>query len=158
MRRVEKLLLTLLGAAMGTALAARPSFSGEWKLSVDKSNFGMAPAISSRTDKIVHDDPSLRITRAQTTAAGSGTSEFACTTDGKECNVSVTGATIKISGAFKWDDNALVFDGKGPYQGGELVTHEKWILSPDGMTITIQRRLSAPMGETDQTLVLEKQR
>ena len=157
MRNIEKLLIMLLGAAIGNALASGPSFNGEWRLNVGKSDFGMAPAISSRTDKIVHEDPNLRITRSQVTAAGSGTSEYACTTDGKECKVSISGAAIKISGAFKWVDNTLIFDGKGSYQGGDLVTHEKWTLSPDGATVTIQRRLSTSMGETDQTLVLAKQ-
>jgi len=157
MRIVQKVTIALLVAGVGTILAAVPDFSGEWKLNVDKSDFGMAPPISSRTDKIVHKDPNLRITRTQAIAAGSGTSDYTCTTDGKDCDISVTGAAIKVSGAFKWVDNALVFDGKGSYQGGDLITHEKWVLSADHAKITIERHLSTSLGETDQTLVLEKQ-
>jgi len=157
MRIVQKVTIALLVAGVGTILAAVPDFSGEWKLNVDKSDFGMAPPISSRTDKIVHKDPTLRITRTQAMAAGSGTSDYTCTTDGKDCDISVTGAAIKVSGAFKWVDNALVFDGKGSYQGGDLITHEKWVLSADHAKITIERHLSTSLGETDQTLVLEKQ-
>ncbi|MBZ5593761.1 MAG: hypothetical protein LAP39_16095 [Acidobacteriia bacterium] len=157
MRNVERLLIALLAAGLGTAIAAGPDLSGEWKLNVTKSDFGMAPPISGRTDKIVHKEPSLRITRAQETAAGAGTSEYSCTTDGKDCDISISGAAIKVSGAFKWVDNALTFDGKGVYNGGDLIIHEKWSLSPDHATITIQRHLSVSEGDTDQTLLLEKQ-
>jgi hypothetical protein len=158
MKSVGHGMILMLVAGLGTALAGRPNYSGEWKLNTDKSDFGMAPAVSNRTDKIVHKDPSLQITRAQTTPAGAGTSEYTCTTDGKECTVSITGAAIKLSGAsFKWVDDALIFDGKGIYNGGDLSIHEKWGLSPDGRTITIQRHLTVTVGEADQTLVLEKQ-
>lgn len=150
--------MVLLVAGLGTALAERSNFSGEWKLNADKCDFGMAPPVSNRTDKIVHKDPNLQITRAQTTAAGAGTIEYTCTTDGKECTVSITGAAIKLSAAsFKWVDDALTFDGKGTYNGGDLSIHEKWGLSPDGKALTIQRHLIVTAGEADQTLVLEKQ-
>jgi hypothetical protein len=150
--------IAMLVFGLGTAMAARPNYTGEWKLNTEKSDFGMAPPISQRTDKIVHNDPSLQITRAQTMAAGAGTSEYTCATDGKECTVSITGAAIKLSGAsFKWVDDALTFDGKGSYNGGDLSIHEKWVLSADGKTITIQRQLTVSEGEADQTLVLEKQ-
>jgi hypothetical protein len=118
----------------------------------------MAPPISQRTDNIIHNDPSLQITRTQTIATGAGTTEYTCTTDSKECTVSVTGAAIKLSAAsFKWVDGALTFDGKGTYNGGDLSIHEKWGLSPDGKTIAIQRQLTVSEGEVGQTLVLEKQ-
>jgi hypothetical protein len=157
MQRVFHVMIAMLAVGIGSALAAQLNYSGEWKLNADKSDFGMAPRISNRTDRIVHKDPSLQITRSQTTAAGSGTSEYTCTTDGRDCTISVTGAAIKISGAFKWADDALTFDGKGTYNGGDLIIHEKWSLSPDGKIITIQRHLTVPQGEADQTLVLEKQ-
>ena len=157
MQMIANFIIAILVVGLGTATAARPNFSGQWSLSVDKSDFGMAPAISSRTDKIVHKDPSLQITRTQTTGAGSGTSVYTCTTDGKDCINTVTGAAIKLSGAFKWLDDALTFDGKGTYNGGDLTVHETWGLSPDGKTLTIQRRLTVAEGGTQQTLVLEKQ-
>jgi hypothetical protein len=158
MQSFVHVMILMLVAGLGTALAERSNFSGEWKLNVDKSDFGMAPAVSNRTDKIVHKDPSLQITRAQTTAAGAGTSEYTCTTDGKECAVSITGGAVKLSGAaFKWVEDTLTFDGKGTYNGGDLSIHEKWALSPDGKALTIQRHLTVSVGEADQTLVLEKQ-
>jgi hypothetical protein len=157
MKSVAYVMISMLVLGLGTAIAAQPNYSGEWKLNAEKSDFGMAPPISNRTDKIVHNDPSLQITRAQTIAGGAGTSTYDCTTNGKDCAISVTGAAIKISGAFKWVDDALTFDGKGTYNGGDLTIHEKWGLSPDGKTITIQRQLTVSEGEAAQTLVLEKQ-
>jgi len=158
MKSFGHVMVLMLLAALGTALAERPNYGGEWKLNVEKSDFGTAPPLSNRTDKIVHKEPSLQITRSQATAAGAGTSEYTCTTDGKECNVSMTGGSVKLSSAaFKWVDDALTFDGKGVYNGGDLTIHEKWGLSPDGKTLTIQRHLTVTVGEADQTLVLEKQ-
>jgi hypothetical protein len=157
MKTAVHLMILILAVWVGTALSAQLNYTGDWKLNTDKSDFGMAPPISSRTDKIVHKDPSLQITRTQTTAAGTGTSEYACSTDGKDCTISVTGAALKVSGAFKWVDEGLTFDGKGTYNGGDLSIHEKWNLSPDGKIITIQRHLTVSEGQADQTLVLEKQ-
>jgi hypothetical protein len=157
MRTVEKVLIAMLGLGIGTAFAARPDFSGEWKLNTEKSEFGPAPAPSSRTDKIVHRDPSMKITRTQTLNGNQGTSELTCTTDGKDCDVAISGAAVKFSATFQWVDNVLTFDAKSTYNGGPLTIHEKWALSPDGKTITIQRHLTVSIGEVDQTLVLEKQ-
>lgn len=57
MQRVVNVLIAILVVGLGIATAARPNFSGQWNLNADKSDFGMAPAISNRTDKIVHKDP-----------------------------------------------------------------------------------------------------
>jgi hypothetical protein len=88
-----------LAAGFGGKYLITDDYSGN--LIANKSDFGMAPAISNRTDKIVHKDSSLQITRVQTTAAGSGTSEYTCTTDGKDCTISVTVAALKLAGAFQ---------------------------------------------------------
>ena len=157
MRTATRMLIATLAVGLGTAMAARPDFTGEWKLNAAKSDFGPAPAVSSRTDKIVQKGSSLKITRTQSTDAGQGTSELNCTTDGKDCDISVSGAALKISGAFKWVDDVLTFDAKGTYNGGDLKIQEKWGLSPDGKTLTIQRHLTVSEGEVDQTIVLEKQ-
>jgi hypothetical protein len=58
MQKVVHLTIALLAVGIGTALAAQLNYTGEWKLNAEKSDFGMAPPISSRTDKIVHKDPS----------------------------------------------------------------------------------------------------
>jgi hypothetical protein len=156
MTTTVRILIATLAFAIGTAMAARPDFTGEWKMNTAKSDFGPAPAPSSRTDKIVHKGSSLKITRSQVMQAGSGTAELNCTTDGKDCDVSLTGAAIKFTGAFKWVDDVLTFDAKGAYNGGDLTIHERWGLSPDGKAITIQRHLTVSEGEVDQTIVLEK--
>lgn len=156
MTQATRILIGTLTFAFGIALAARPDFSGEWKLNTSKSDFGPAPAPSSRMDKIVQSGATLKITRTQVTDAGSGTAELNCKTDGTACDITLTGAAVKFSGAFKWVDDQLTFDAKGTYNGGDLTIHEKWGLSPDGKTITILRHVSVAEGEVDQTLILEK--
>jgi hypothetical protein len=53
-------------------------------------------------------------------------------------------------------DDALNFDDKGTYNGGDLTIHENWGLSADCKSRGIQH-VAVAEGETDQTLVLEIQ-
>jgi hypothetical protein len=145
-----------LAAALSAACAdSKPDFSGDWKLNVGKSDFGPMPAPTSRTDKVDHKDPSLKFTSRQVGPQGEITREWSCTTDGKECSNTLFGNTWKSTA--KWDANNLVVESKGSFNGNDVQSKEKWTLSPDGKTITINRHLAGPMGEADQTIVFEKQ-
>ena len=42
--------------------AGKPDFSGEWKLNIDKSNFGPIPPPTSLTQTVDHKDPALNVT------------------------------------------------------------------------------------------------
>ena len=144
--------LTAVGLAAGAD--SRPNFSGEWKMNAAKSNFGPMPAPESRTDKIDHKDPSLKLTSTFTTPQGERTREWSCTTDGKECENAMGQVSFKSS--TKWDGGNLVVDSKGSFSNNEVQIKEKWSLSEDGKTLTIERHLSSSMGEGDQKIVLEK--
>ena len=53
--------LTLLTLALGLVQAqAKTDFSGTWKLNTGKSDFGPMPPPDSMTQKITHQDPSLK--------------------------------------------------------------------------------------------------
>jgi hypothetical protein len=95
--------------------------------------------------------------RTQQSQMGKGTTEFTCTTDGSKCQVVRTGPQVAVDGGFRWVSGVLTFEGKGSYNGGDLSVSERWSLSADGKTITIARHLAVSEGETDQTLILEKQ-
>ncbi len=139
------------------AADTKPDFSGQWKMNAEKSDFGPLPAPSSRTDKIEHKEPSLKMTRIQSSEQGETTSEWDCTTDGKECKVEIRGAPLRIKTTVRWDGDALAFDHKGSFNDMEVQIKEKWTLSEDRKVITIKRNLSSPQGEAEQTIVLEKQ-
>lgn len=145
-----------LAVVMASHADSKPNFSGEWKLNVDKSDFGPLPPPKSRTDKIDHKDQSLKIARTQTNQQGESTSELSCTTDGKECTGTIRGVPLTLKTTVEWDGSALVFDSKGTFNGRDVQIKGKWTLSADGKTITIARHLAGQEGETDQTIVLEK--
>jgi hypothetical protein len=77
------------------------------------------------------------------------------TTDGKECTNEFRGNPSKST--LKWDGDTLLFTTKGRFGDNEYTMTDKWQLSADGKTLTLNRHFSSAMGEGDQKLVLEKQ-
>jgi hypothetical protein len=51
----------------------------------------------------------------------------------------------------------LAIAGKAQFNGADVTLNDRWSLSADGKTLTIQRHVTSPMGETDRKIVLEKQ-
>jgi hypothetical protein len=149
------MLAGLLVLAASASAQTKPNFSGDWKLNVAKSNFGQMPAPSSLTQKIAHTDPSLNV---QTAMSGdfAFNSDFNFTTDGKECQ-NAMGDQFKMTSTVKWDGDILTFDSKMDFQGTAMTGVDKWSLSPDGKTLTVQRHFNGPMGEGDAVMVLDKQ-
>ncbi len=148
----------LVSGGATVAPADKPDFSGEWKLNLEKSDFGPLQSPKSRVDKISHKDPELKINRTQVSPMDqTNTSEWVCTTDDKECSNDIPGG-ITLKSTAKWDGETLVVVSKGTLpQQGDLTITDKWSLSKDGKTITIARLFSATMGEAEQTLILDKQ-
>jgi hypothetical protein len=148
-------LALLVVACAGVQASAKPNFSGTWKLNVSKSEFGPMPAPDSRTDKITHEDPTLKDTVSQTGQMGDTTADITYSTDGKETTNSIRGNEIKSTA--KWDGDILVIDSKGAFNGQDVTLNDHWSLSEDGKTLTITRHASTPIGDADQKVVLEKQ-
>lgn len=146
----------LLALTVFTVVAQQKTdFSGTWKLNVAKSDFGALPAPEGRTDVITHKDPSL--IDAVTAATAEGKQEYTAkyTTDGKEA-VNMIGPR-EIKSTIKWDGSSVVFMSKFQYGDADVVGENKWTLSADGKTLTMSIHYTSSMGETDQTLVYEKQ-
>ena len=154
MRRTGLILAGLLFLAASASAQTKPNFSGDWKLNIAKSNFGQMPAPASLTEKITHSDPSLKV-QTEMTGDFAFNSDFAYTTDGKESPNAA--GDFKITSTVKWDGDVLTFDSKMDFQGTAMSGVDKWSLSPDGKTITVQRHFSGPMGEGDAVIVLDKQ-
>jgi hypothetical protein len=156
MRQTGLILVGLLFLVAGAAAQGKPNFSGDWKLNASKSNFGQMPAPTSLTQKITHADPSLKVQTAQSGDFGDINSDFSFTTDGKECQNAV-GDMFKMTSTVKWDGDILLFDSKMDIQGNAMSGTDKWSLSPDGKTLTVQRHFVSPMGEGDAVIVMDKQ-
>jgi hypothetical protein len=149
--------LTLLTLAIGLVQAqAKADFSGTWKLNAGKSDFGPMPPPDSITEKIAHQDPSLKLNVATTGGMqGDMTYDVTYTTDGKECVNHV--ADNEFKSTLKWDGDELTIDTKGSFSGTDFTSKDRWSLSADGKTLTIARHISSAMGEADMKTVFEKQ-
>lgn len=133
----------------------KTDFSGTWKLNVAKSDFGVLPGPTSRTDVITHKDPSL--SDSVTAESAQGKQEYTAnyTTDGKEVVNKIGPREVKST--VKWAGSNLVLSSKFVYNDMDVTGEATWALSPDGKTLTINAHFNSPMGEADQKFVYEKQ-
>jgi hypothetical protein len=77
------------------------------------------------------------------------------TTDGSEtCNV-VNGNMVCSKA--RWDGPYLQIDSTSNYDGVDIRLRDRWSLSPDGRTLSIQRRFESAKRTSDQVIFLEKQ-
>jgi len=139
-----------------TAVAQqKPDFSGTWKLNVAKSEFGMLPPPTSRTDVVKHKEPSISVDVTQESAEGKQQYTVNYTTDGKEV-VNQMGPR-EVKSAAKWSDNTLTISSKFNYNGADVNAELSWTLSSDGKVRTVNIHYESAMGNTDQKFVFEKQ-
>jgi len=56
-----------------------------------------------------------------------------------------------------WNGPYLVIDSTSDYDGADIRLHDRWSLSRDGRSLTIQRRLESAKRNANQLIFLEKQ-
>ena len=155
---IRKLLLiaSLTALLLMTAFAQqKPDFSGTWKLNVAKSEFGVLPGPTSRTDVITHKDPSLSDSVTLENAEGKQEYTANYTTDGKEAVNKIGPREVKST--LKWAGSNLAVSSKFVYNDSDVTGESTWALSGDGKTLTFSIHYVSPLGEADQKLVFEKQ-
>lgn len=133
---------------------AKPNFTGDWKLNIEKSNFGPMPAPTSLSQKIQHDDPKMTVSSTQSSAQGDMSFDATYSTDGKE--TTNTMGPMEAKSVAKWEGDALAIETKLNAGGTDIVIKGKWTLSEDGKTITNSAHVVTPQGELDITYILEK--
>lgn len=134
---------------------AKPNFSGDWRLNAAKSDFGSVPAPEKMERKITHEDPSLKMITTQSGPQGEVTTELAYKTDGSPSTNKIRGR--EMTGVAQWEGDVLTISTKREVQGMEVTTDERWTLSPDGKTLTINTKAGTPNGEFKIKLVMDKQ-
>jgi hypothetical protein len=155
MKMSRWLILALLVLSAGVPFAqSKPNFSGEWTLVPAKSDFGMMPAPTSAVQKITHNEPQLKVVNTQTGEQGAMTMESSYTTDGQECVNA--GRMGEVKSKLKWDGSVLVVDSRMDFQGNAVTITNRWTLSEDGKTLTVNMHFASPMGEGDTRMVYEK--
>ncbi|HXM36459.1 MAG TPA: hypothetical protein VN920_14795 [Pyrinomonadaceae bacterium] len=138
-----------------TKPAGTPNFTGNWKVNIEKSDFGPSPTPQSMSYKIDHHEPSLKLISTRVEDGVEDTVNLSLTTDGKESSNPVRGNEVKSK--LKWEGSALWIESVTIVDGNTFGLKDKWTLSEDGKTITWLRRYTSPDGEADATYVLEKQ-
>ena len=138
-----------------TKPAATPNFTGNWKVNIEKSDFGPAPKPQSMSYKIDHRELSLKLISTRVDDGTEDTVSLSLTTDGKESSNPVRGNEVKSK--LKWEGAALWIESVTTVDGNTLGLKDKWVLSDDGKTLTWLRHYTTPDGEADATFVLEKQ-
>jgi hypothetical protein len=154
-RSTAALVAILCAGAMGLPAADKPDFSGEWTLNASKSDFGPMPAPEKMIRKVEHKDPDLKITTTTAAQGNERKNEAAYKTDGSESvNKSGSGESKSV---VKWEGANITIATKREIQGMTIEQNEKWTLSEDGKTLTIDGLLKAPQGELNLKMVMEKQ-
>ena len=148
----------LAAMSFGVSADTKPDFSGEWKLNIDKSNFGPMPPPESETRTIQHADPSLSVKSVRVGGMGDVTTDMKFTTDGKESvnNVKPPNGDIEIKTTMNWEGKTLVAKNKLQIQGMDITSEEHWDLSEDGKTLTMNQKISTPQGDFEASQVFDK--
>ncbi len=148
-----RLVLALLVAVL--AAWSAPDFSGSWKVNVGRSNFGAFPRPDKYTRMIDHKEPALKIEEAQASERGEWTAVMNLATDGKETKSEVRGNELKS--VSKWEGDVLVVKSKLNFNGTEVELSDRISLSEDKKTMMVQRKIEAPQGTMEQSMVFERQ-
>jgi hypothetical protein len=140
-------------SAIGGA-GCKSDFSGNWKLNVDKSNFGPVPPPTSMTLQVDHKDPVLKTVTNQNGMDGEYTINATYTTDGKESKNDFRG--VPASSTAKCDGAAMLVNTKLEVQGMAIEIKANWQLSADGKVMNQVAKIATPQGDFDLTQVLER--
>jgi len=144
----------LLLCCLTLVAADKPDFSGNWKLNVDKSDFGPMPKPEKADYTIIHKDPEMNVKSVAVGSMGEMTNEVKILTDGTEFTNTVRGQEVK--GTAKWEGKTLVVTQKLEIQGTAITFIQKWTLSDDGKSIVQEVNISTPQGEVAQKAILDK--
>jgi hypothetical protein len=153
-RVVAALFVGLLLCSPAVLAADKPDFSGNWKLNVEKSDFGPMPKPEKADYTIVHKDPEMNVKSVAVGSMGEMTNEVKILTDGTEFTNTIRGQEVK--GTAKWEGKTLVVTQKLEIQGTAITFIQKWTLSDDGKSIVQEVNISTPQGEVAQKAILDK--
>lgn len=135
----------------------KPDFSGRWKMSKGKSNFGSfhMPDIVVR---IIEDHgPAMNVHTVQTAGEKTSVADVTYFTDGSVTKNVINGRDAESKSY--WDGNALVVrtsmrNAKGLQE--QIV--DRWELSEDKQTLTTSSHIETDAGQADMKMVCDRQK
>ena len=156
-------MLLVIALSLVVALA-KPDFSGTWVMDRSRS-IGLPPGMN-QTMTVVQTGDRLDIETKLITAQGERVVKDAYTLDGKEAEFTPQGpqgpnGKGKRKGAWLPRGNSIVVNEDTITQGqnGQQVNSQltrKWILSPDGQTLTIDMYFDGPNGSFETKRIFIK--
>jgi hypothetical protein len=149
-------LIACVFLAAGTSGQKSPNFSGNWKMNLEKSQFGGMPRPDSVEYKIRHSGANLSFDFVQ----DGKTTHLDFITDGQERATESTPDAEVMTRVF-WAGPALTFESRvkarPAHQAEALRWTSRWQLSPDEKSYAMQRHFVTADGEVDQTLIFDRQ-
>lgn len=159
MRRLS-LLTTLLCLALAASAqtAAKPNFTGVWKMDPAKSDFGGISAPASAQYLIRQTGATVMLQYTQ----DGHTSRVDITPDGNE-RVTETAPDAETWTRAYWSDKVLVLDSRSkPLASSNrpvIQWTSRWALAPDRKVLTIQRRITVPGSDAvEQNVVFNREK
>jgi hypothetical protein len=136
-----------------TLYAQTPNLSGVWKANLEKSKLN-GPVPNSYLVIIDQQASKLEEITGMYGARGEQRASFTYNLDGKPSMNSFRGLPMRVQAS--WEGGTLVLDAKiaGPHPAS---VKEKYTLSSDGNTLTVDTVTTSDGKDHQQTLVLEKQ-
>jgi hypothetical protein len=150
-------LLSLVLCVGGLLLAqtpAKPDFSGNWRLNLQKSHLEV-PVPDSATFRVEHQEPKFKLTRTFVFGGKNDTISFELTTDGKEY-YRKDGNQESWTRMY-WQGNSLVLDSKIRINGKDGTNIVTYSLADNGRTFLAVERLRAPKFSHINHWVFDKQ-
>ncbi|HNY39828.1 MAG TPA: hypothetical protein PKJ41_05520 [Bryobacteraceae bacterium] len=155
----RRIVLGLMAMAVTALAAGKPDFTGTWKLDPSKSDFGQMTPPDKMERVIDHKDPAIKIKTIQSTPKGDRTTETEYTLDGKEQKQENPRGVVLYTP--KWEGDVVMIDSKRNVtvagQQVEITGFERWSLSGDGKTMTVESKMVLPSGEVSMKAVFTKQ-
>ena len=156
------ILFALTASAGFTMAQSKPDFSGTWVLDKDRSYSN--PAGLNQTLTVTHTGEQVKVEAKLVTAQGERLINETYTLDGKETEFNPPGAPPEVKGKRK---AAWLPDGRGLLITDEVKrdtpngpvpeqTVRKWLLSPDGSTLTVDYYIDGPRGSFEARRVFTK--
>ncbi len=153
MRPHNKLLILILGAAIGAAAQSPTSFlDGTWKLNAAKSEAGPRPLPKLLTIKVTSKGPEFE--GLQTTEDGEVLLKFR--SDGKEM-VNQLGGGIEMRGKHRVENRVVFAEYRIVTPQSEFEQTDRIEVSADGKTLTTDREVKTAQGNFKLKMVFDRQ-
>ena len=163
LRKLSILLIAPVFLLSFMSMPARTNFGGQWKLNEGKSELGEFTGFAAKSVKVEQKEDAITITQVNSFNGEEMTRTETLTFDGKETESSGGFGNAKRKSTAKWSDDGKIltvtFVLKLEFNGetNEIKGTEKYSLSDDGKTLTLQSNSAGPQGDISSKAVYDKQ-